>query len=157
MDGVMNDHVPMENTYCGVSPACVRRLNRLLDEFDDLRIVVSSAWRYMVFAGDMSVRGFEEMLLTHGVCCYGRVFGTTAADEDYWSSPPSTEDYADLTVRKRQIEDHVREHKPASYVVLDDMALNMDRFVRTDGLKGLQDQDVDAAIEILRQELPAAA
>jgi hypothetical protein len=157
MDGVMNDHTLMENGYCGISPDCVRRLNRLFDQFEDLHIVVSSAWRYMVLAGDMTRRGYEEMLLTHGVCCYGRVFGMTAPDEPYWSSPPTEADYSDLTVRKRQIADHVREHRPESYVVLDDMELEMDRFVRTDGQKGLQDNDVEAALEVLLKECARAA
>ncbi|MBS1722851.1 MAG: hypothetical protein JSS66_07720 [Armatimonadetes bacterium] len=150
---MLNRHRKMSNGYCGIEARPVARFNRLLKKFPDLHIVVSSAWRYMILGKDMTIRGFEEMLCTHGVDCFGRVFGHTCPDENFWPANPSKEDYADLTVRVRQIAEHVAEHAPLKYVVFDDLPLPMRApFVHIDGTQGLQNEDVVLAMAYLKDE-----
>lgn len=146
VDGVLNtERALMDNGHCGINQNCVRRLNRILRQFPDLRLVLSSTWRYMVINGDMTLRGFEEMLMTHGVDCYNMMHGVTASDEVY--------DFNGDQVRRRQIEDYVDAHRPRAYVVLDDIDLGMERQIRIVGRRGLQDADAEGAIAVLNMDL----
>lgn len=77
IDGVLNDHTQMENHYCGTKYECVQQFNRILDAVPEAKIVISSAWRYMILRGDVTLKGFEMLLLTHGVKCHERVIGHT--------------------------------------------------------------------------------
>jgi hypothetical protein len=57
MDGVLNAHEWLgEAGSCDVRHDCVLRLNRILHE-TGAAIVLSSAWRYMVHGGDMTLPG----------------------------------------------------------------------------------------------------
>lgn len=62
IDGVLNNHEKLESGYCGISQPQAHHLNLILDTFPDLKLVISSAWRYMTFRGDMTLRGFEMLL-----------------------------------------------------------------------------------------------
>lgn len=81
IDGVLNAHAydPIAES-CTISPECVKSFNRVLSETDAL-IVLSSAWRYMIAGGAMTLKGFEYLLRTHGVHCNGRLVGRTCKDE----------------------------------------------------------------------------
>lgn len=67
IDGVLND-----GTYCGYSDSCAIQkdkvfwLNTLL-QFTEAQIVISSAWRYLVHNGYMTLKGFDAMMRTHGL------------------------------------------------------------------------------------------
>lgn len=84
VDGVLNRH-----DFCDAPDVmssslvqeCVCNLNRVLREAD-CRVVVSSAWRYLVHSGSMTVLGFENLLRSHGVAALGRVAGVTVRDEE---------------------------------------------------------------------------
>lgn len=80
LDGVLNDHKPQSNGFCGFTPECVDNLNIILNELPDLQIVISSSWRYMI-PSSMTLQGFEYMLLVSGISCKGRVVGSTIRDE----------------------------------------------------------------------------
>lgn len=97
----------------------------------------------------MTLRGFEAMLLTHGVDCYSRVHGITAPDEKYWPEVPTIDDYADLTVRARQIQEYVQQYSPQSFVVFDDLDLPVENLVKTDPQIGLEQKHIDSALAIL--------
>jgi hypothetical protein len=138
IDGVLNDHSKYDNNYCGIKKECVDQLNRILEAVPDLQIVISSAWRYMI-PDAMSLKGFEYLLLTHGLNCYGRLYSYTCRDEI-------------LGTRERQIKLHLMdEHKIESFAVLDDLPLNIKEkfFVRTNGKIGLTKEDADMVIRIL--------
>jgi hypothetical protein len=151
MDGVLNGHDYDELTEsCTVDPDCVRWFNTILVAVPGAKIVVSSAWRYMVHNGAMTLRGFEYLLRTHGVACVDRVTGLTCLDEE-------------LEPRGQQIRHWLNEHggnRP--YVVLDDggdkdgqwydLGINAAslRVVWTKGNVGLTDWDAHRAIEILK-------
>lgn len=149
IDGCLNDHTLMANGYCGIDSNKVALLNQILLQHEDVFLVISSAWRYMCIAKDMTLRGFEEMLLTHGVYCYGRVHGITSPDEKYLPESPTSDDYADLTIRARQIEEYVQQYSPQSFVVFDDLDLPVSNLVQTDGKIGLEQRHIDVALNIL--------
>ena len=166
IDGVLNDHAQMANGYCGTKPSCVAAFNRILGEFPDAWIVISSAWRYMILGGDMSLKGFEMLLQTHGVNCHGRVVGHTGPDPwphelpDFKVDPESWKK-AGLKWRASQIRDYVEKDSylqwyeidaVRQWFVIDDLDLDIraKRFYRTDGSTGLTDVDADKIIEILR-------
>lgn len=152
IDGVLNGHgFDRSAQSCTIRPDCVVRFNRLLRE-TGAKVVLSSAWRYMVTGGAMTVRGFEYMLRTHGVAgCH--IIGHTCTDEE-------------CAGRGKQIRRWVEEspYGPIdAYVVLDDeeydirepsptfnhAGTNAHPFVRTDGKVGLTDADVEAAVRLL--------
>lgn len=140
IDGVLNRHDQWTNGYCGTHVENVVLLNRILAETDAV-IVVSSAWRYNVLRGDMTVRGFENLLLSHGIDCHRRLIGVTCSDED-------------LEGRGLQIRHWLNENGGGRrYVVIDDLDLGITEqghpFVRTDGEVGLTDRDANKAISIL--------
>jgi hypothetical protein len=143
MDGVLNGHDHDEGAESNtLRPDCVARLNRVLAE-TGCSVVMSSAWRYMVLNGAMTLSGFGYMLRTHGIRVPGRLIGTTGRDTQ-------TEDPDE---RGRQIKAWLAEHPEVTrYAVVDDMALGFEGMpvVRTDGARGLTDADADALIALLR-------
>jgi hypothetical protein len=89
IDGVLNGHDwNDESQSCNIRRECVAHLNRVIRE-TGCKIVLSSAWRYIVLGGDMTLKGFGYMLRTHGLVCQrgatDLIVGCTAPDE----SPPN--------------------------------------------------------------------
>jgi hypothetical protein len=82
IDGVLNGHQRQPGSpYCGIQQENVKPFNWLLERLEP-QIVLSSAWRYIVHGKDMTLSGFEYMLLTHGVFpIVNRIVGTTIPDE----------------------------------------------------------------------------
>jgi hypothetical protein len=109
IDGCLNRHGydPVAES-CTIDPECVRNFNRVLDAVPDAMIVLSSAWRYMVLNGAMTLKGFEYLLRTHGVHCAGRLLDITCPDEE-------------IETRGQQIRHWLNEHGgDRHYVVIDD-------------------------------------
>jgi len=85
IDGVLNGHEFNHQALSNViERRCVHRLNRILDD-TDARIVLTSAWRYMIHGGSMTLQGFEYLLRSHGVIA-GRLIGATCLDETQWNT-----------------------------------------------------------------------
>lgn len=147
IDGVLNDHTRTQSGYCGIQADKALILNRILHFNPGLQIVISSAWRYLIINGQMTLKGFEYLLLSHGVKCYGLLHGHTVADEKIPhcnEGNPSDWDVeewnrAGLWWRSAQILAYVEEHKPDKWVVLDDLELDVPHLVRTDGKKGIEE------------------
>lgn len=143
IDGVLNGHFfDRAAESSTINPACVARLNRVLAE-TRCSIVISSAWRYMILGGAMTLRGFEYMLRTHGVHCVGGVIGHTRAD----TSPGS-----DYEERGRQCREWLKDHPEVkTFACVDDAQVGFSGLpiVRTDGAKGLTDEDAAALIGLL--------
>jgi hypothetical protein len=144
MDGVMNKHRNYENGYAGISPDCVTNLNSLLDEFTDMVIVVSSAWRYIFHEKDMTPRGFEYMLLIAGVNCKHRVYGYTERDEV-------------IPTRGGQILHWLAQHKNlriSKFLAIDDLDHDFDKLniprLKTEAKNGLTAEDVLKAKEYFK-------
>lgn len=147
IDGVLNDHAQNVAGYCGLKPSCVEQLNRILAAVPDAHIVVSSAWRYIVHGKDMTIKGFEYLLMVGGVNCNGLVLGVTETDEAIRS-------------RGGQI-DHAITKLAAvtSFAILDDMLWDFNerglfrRLVKTDPGVGLTESEANRAIEMLNKPM----
>lgn len=144
IDGVLNNHKKMSNGYCGIDSNCVYYFNRILRVIPDAKIVISSAWRYLILKSSMTVKGFGELLLSHGVECYARVISHTVSDEEE-------------PLRDKQIQLWIDNNKVNNFVILDDLGesdgftwkLNRSKLVACDGETGITMKDVSKAIEIL--------
>lgn len=143
IDGVLNGHEYNEEAQSnGIRADCVQRLNRVLG-MTDCSIVLSSAWRYMVLRGAMTLQGFSYMLRTHGVRSPMRLIGCFGEDDQ-------TEDPDE---RARQVLAWRAEHEHTGrWAVVDDMDLGFlgMPFVQTDKTKGLTDEDADRLIKFLK-------
>ncbi len=151
IDGVLNGHEYVEEAQCSqIKPECVKHLNRILSE-TGCKIVLSSAWRYLVLQKAMTLSGFEVMLRSHGVRCISRLIGTTCFDED------KDDRYTDD--RSGQIARYIASFKDPieSYAVVDDGDYGFSkcqgpRFVHTDSKVGLTKEHADRLIEILNKD-----
>lgn len=112
IDGVLNGHKQHDNSYCGLDPDNVRLLNGLIAEFK-ATCVVTSAWRYFVLRGEMTVAGFSGMMCTHGLARFA-VADVVGPDRDDGKRAPLIRDW----FRQRYGTAHV-----TRFVVLDDMDL----------------------------------
>ncbi len=153
VDGVCNTHTPLPSGYNGIEYDKINLLNKLLDAVPEATIVISSAWRYMILRGEMTIKGFEYILLIHGLKCKNRVIGHTEADalvyeENHFDAKPFYQ--LGLKVRADQIRKFIKENEVCNYVVLDDLPLEIDNFVQTEGHIGLTNELIEEAIRILR-------
>lgn len=148
IDGVLNGHQAHGNGYCGIRKENVEQLNRILASVPDLKIVVSSAWRYIHGGGDMTRRGFEYLLLSHGVDCKGRLAGFTESDEATmeWAKTVQVSGANGEWIRKMQIQRYVDANRIRRYAVLDDLMFPMPQLVRTDPGIGLTEKLADDVI-----------
>lgn len=152
IDGVLNDHMPHANGYCGIDPAKVAILNRVVDA-TGARLVISSAWRYMLHGGAMTREGFRYLLLVHGLSRGAVVEGYTVPDEH----TPGRGEQIDRWLS--------RAGDGSPYVVLDDGSpsdgscgtdltdslarCHGERWIRVDGSVGLTEADAGRAIRLL--------
>lgn len=155
IDGVLNSHEWDDAVVCGqIHRDKVARLNRVLSETDS-KIVLSSAWRYIVYRGESTMMGMEWLLRSHGILA-DRLIGVTR--EDSIVQPPNRK--GDLSKwitpneRGQQITDYLKTISNCrKYVVIDDMDLGISEcghpFVKTDGSIGLTDADAELAIKLL--------
>lgn len=153
IDGVLNGHDWDEPAQsCLIRRECIDHLSRIIRE-TDARLVISSAWRYMILGGDMTDRGFSYLLRTHGLIAGGLggkvVVGHVGPDKD----PTNFID------RAEQIVAWLADHPEAEHVVcLDDEDFGYSRFglpfVHTDFNCGLTAGDAERAIAILNATPP---
>jgi hypothetical protein len=148
IDGVLNDHTQHPRTgYCSIDRDKAGRLDRVLF-MADAGIVLTSAWRYLVHNGSMTLEGLRNLLRTHWIDG-DRLVGITRRD----ISP-------NVTDRGAQISEWIVgegwQHygEDGAHVVLDDMDLGIGSaghpFIQVDSAVGLTDADADRAIQMLR-------
>lgn len=137
---------------------CVHQLNRIIRE-TDCHLVISSAWRYMVLNGGMSLKGFEYLLRTHGVECVDQVY--SLIDRDEWCpcghlNPPAvlTCETCNREIRRCDlIARWLFGTLPTPYVILDNDDFGFtdsgQPLVQTDGRVGLTESDADRVIALL--------
>ena len=172
VDGVLNDHKPHPNGYCAMVPDCVAWLSYVLLCVPDARIVLSSAWRYIVLSGDMSLKGFEYLLLIHGApyeTVHDRIVGYIPSDEQTCQDLGILDVEPLLGSQGRQgilDPDWLRENgcdlravqiewyaQDRPFVVLDDLPLGVANLVQTDPEKGLTRRDALRAVSLLEWNL----
>lgn len=169
IDGVLNDHTWLPEVLCGqIHGDCVFELNRVL-RATDARLVVSSAWRYLMYRGEMNLQGLEWLLRSHGVLA-GRLVGITRRDT--MVRGPYSGKLGEWPLddeRGLQIADWLKasadpaarydsfikvgDEPVSKYAVVDDLDLGITAcghpLVRTDGRRGLTPADADRLIELL--------
>jgi len=156
IDGVLNNHVVLKNGINSIDRQNVEQLNILI-RATDARVVISSAWRYMILGGAMTLEGFRYMLMAHGLTSEARIVGHTCSDE----AMPERGDQIALYLAT-EATPAARKH----YVILDDgselpqgdnrttMSQSLTgahgyRWVLVDGSRGLTAPDVEKAVAIL--------
>jgi len=163
IDGVLNDHHHYGNHYCRMKNECVMELARILDTVTDAKIIVTSAWRYLLHQGTFTSSGLEYLFCMFGMpypTSYESVVGFTATDEDTCvrlglAEKGAALDYQWLKengelVRREQVYSVLIEDIGCTgFVVLDDLDLQIAEQVRTDGTVGLTRELADQAIAIL--------
>lgn len=158
LDGVLNTH-----DFCPVAESGtlhrdkVQLLNNVLT-VTDARIVLSSAWRYLVHRGDLKLAGLNWLLRSHGIMA-GRLVGITRPDTmERWQPGDNTPARVHPVHDERgaQITDWLRVNHPnpaTSYAVVDDMDLGIRAaghpFVQTDTHVGLTPDDAEMLISLL--------
>lgn len=153
IDGVLNSHVRLASGYCGIERNKAIMLNWILDAVP-VKLVISSAWRYLMLRGDMTLKGFEYLLLVHGINCKDRLHGYTMADPEVMLEPSHFD--ADewhrrgLLWRPMQIQEYVDRHHITKWVAVDDLDLQMPNFVRV-GASGLEWEDAKRLVTLLKE------
>lgn len=147
IDGVLNvpgDYAPGCALIC---PVLAARLQRVLDR-TGAHVVISSAWRYQVLLGAVTVKGFQHMLRSHGIRC--EIEGVT--DKDNATQVEATGGATNGDERGGQIRRWLDDHPEVTrWAAVDDSPVDIGtRLVRTDGARGLQDENADALIALLR-------
>lgn len=143
IDGVLNDHTHHQNfPYCTIDKDKAAVLQEILTE-TDARVVLSSAWRYLVHGGSMSLSGLRYLLFTHWIDG-DRLLDITREDAS-----------AQETDRGLQIREWLSSYEGSveKYVVLDDIPFDIaehhpGRFYRV--VNGLQKTDKAPILEILQ-------
>lgn len=152
IDGVLNRHNSHANGYNGIDPINVQWLNYILDELPDVKILIHSAWRYMIIGGRMDLKGFEYMLMTHGVNCEGRLVGHTEPDGD-WAHDATNKSDA-IIERTEQIQrwwDSEDRGGGGCLVAVDDLPIRNRLSVQTNGNIGLSFKDAEQIITLFRE------
>lgn len=156
IDGVLNAHEFNHECLCGqIHREKVERLNRVL-RATGARVVLSSAWRYLVHRDEMNLMGMEWLLRSHGMLA-GRLAGITRMDTmvdrpTYDGTPGS---WPLTNERGEQVREWLAINTPheVPYIVIDDLDLGISEaghpFVQTDGSIGLTEADATTAIAML--------
>ena len=151
IDGVLNSRDANAHHFCGIHADKIALLNRIVER-TGAEVVISSAWRYMILGGAMTIDGFRYMLMTHGLASFVRLVGCTVPDEE-------------IPERGDQISAFLDQAEWPPYVVLDDgselpqtrqrsmtdslIARHAKRWVKVDGAVGLTLAEVDHACNLL--------
>jgi hypothetical protein len=137
IDGVLNGHKPKDNGWYGIDYDKVCLLNKFLRACSDVQIVLSSAWRYMILKEAMTIKGFEHLLVSHGVACVDRLIDHTGQDTKMGYD------------RHIQIREWVENHLPDKWVALDDLDLSLpeEHFVHVTDGKGITMEHVLSLIK----------
>jgi hypothetical protein len=158
IDGVLNSHQPIDPLILSSTfdKDKVARLNRVLLA-TDAQIVLSTAWRYFIHRGEMTLEGMDWLLRSHGVIAK-RLAGFTRADtmidRPIWTG---TQFWPATNERGQQIAEWIagqaRGDIIQSYAVVDDLDLGISAaghpFVHTDGKIGITDENADELIRLL--------
>ncbi len=154
IDGVLNAHEWDPDVLCGqIHRDKVALLNDVLRS-TGAKIVLSSAWRYIVHRGESTLVGMEWLLRSHGLLA-GRLAGITRPDTmmpTVYRGEPGT--WPLENERGKQIADWLRESGSVSaYAVVDDLDLGITAaghpFVQTDSKVGLTAGDARRLREML--------
>lgn len=142
IDGVLNNHVCHPKLkFCSINKGCATIFNEILEE-TGAKFVLSSAWRYNVWGGGMTIEGLKNLFYSHWIDA-SRLIGITRKDISPYRSD-----------RGQQITEWISENRFAGkYIVIDDMDLEITQcghpFFQTNWETGLTCQDKRKIIQLL--------
>lgn len=154
VDGILNCCELDVTVGCGpIHADKIDILNQILVR-TGAKIVLSSAWRYLVIRGEMTLVGLDWLFKSHGLL-KDRLIGITNPDmsraNEHWDGKPNS--WIPTNERGEQITAYVKEHGIKRYVVLDDLDLGITLeghpFVKTDSNKGLKHYHLAEIVSIL--------
>lgn len=158
LDGVCNCHEPTPESLCGrIHPDKMELLNGIL-RATGAKVVLSSAWRYLLHRGEMNLTGMEWLLRSHGMIA-GRLLGITRSDYETPRKPYSGNpaDWQHTNERGKQVSEWLHRYgRNYRHVVIDDLDLGITDaghpFVHVDGSVGLTWEDAMWAVRLLTEE-----
>jgi hypothetical protein len=136
LDGVMitrDDDGDLEEFF---NSKCVRNLNSIIKQ-TNAQIILSSDWR-----GHYSLSAIKDIFKDEGI-----IKGPVDYTPDLWTKNSNINDLEEI--RSQEIKKWLRENKCRTYCVIDDMKLNLTKFVQIDPNKGLTLWDVRKVIKFL--------
>lgn len=155
IDGVLNTHDHNALAKSGrIHPDKVERLNYILQS-TRAKIVLSSAWRYLLHRGECNLSGLQRLLSSHGVMADSLVSVTPPSEgrTGYWDGNPAT--WINEEDRGGDIAKWLRTTPlpVTQYAVVDDIDLKISLyghpFVQTDWPKGLTNRNAEDLIKLL--------
>jgi len=148
VDGVLNLREAIDPAVASstIHADKIARLNQVLLQ-SHAAVVLSSAWRYLIHNGSMTLDGIDWLFRSHGLVA-NRIIGITEPDTMVDGVPVPDE-------RGRQISDWLGHRGPVGrYAVVDDQDLGITAaghpFVQTQGHIGITNNDAARLIELLR-------
>ena len=156
IDGVLNAHEPLcPHVMCGqIHDDKAALLKSVLLE-TEAKIVLSSAWRYLVLRGEMNLIGINWLFRSHGLPNQS-IIDITRADTMQRETWDGSQPWPVVDERGKQIADWL-EHNPGidGYAVIDDLDLGITvaghPFVQTDGNIGMTAFDGARLIQLLKR------
>jgi len=156
IDGVLNGHDYCEVAEsCSIKGQCVGHLNRVIRD-TGCRIVVSSAWRYMVGEKGMTLTGLHYLLRTHGLTAKPTDLIWDVIRRDATPDEPRGHIIREWILQYRSAVRGARVH----FCVLDDLSAEemgiaddpymMRRMVRTNGKSGLNEVSAQQVIDVFQ-------
>lgn len=158
IDGVMNGHNVDPRVQCGeIHPYRVKLLNIVLEK-TGAKIVLSSAWRYLVHNGQMTLEGMDWLLRSHGVMA-GRLAGVTCVDTMIPDPAGGGKEVPLPNERGDQMTTWIEAYagvEEVAFAAIDDIDLGITAagipLVLTDGEKGMTMADAESLIWMLGRE-----
>ena len=145
-DGVVNAH---EWIHLRSGPKIMQRQARMLQIIIDktgANLVVSSTWSSMILSGDMTKRGFERMLKTHGI--RAEVLDALPVVKQVSPNESAAHRSSLITGWLAACRDDAA-GQPDRYIVIDDLAIRGHPLIRTNPAVGLEPRHVSQAIGLL--------
>lgn len=151
IDGVLNTHFRHPNGYCTLEVPKVRLLEDIVAD-TGCKIVVSSAWRYLVLSGSMTIVGLRNLFATYG-------WGWWEKGEALCDILPADVNPNDPQDRAKLVLAYMDTHPHEAAVAVDDLPLGYKEhgipFVQTDGMIGLTEAKVMEIVRLLsNRQLP---
>jgi len=110
IDGVLNTHECFRNGYCGIHRDKIELVNWIVDNAK-CNVVIISAWRYLVLAGSMTLKGFSNLLFTHGADDWAELIRVLPFDIGNGSD------------RGQLVANDIANNHVTNYIILDDLDL----------------------------------
>lgn len=162
IDGVLNAHTLCPTAQSnGIDREKVHLLNQVILA-TDAKIVLSSAWRYLVHRGEMSLTGLDWLLRSHGLKA-GALIGVTDKDtminREEWKGTagrewPMVNERGQQILKWMKLAENAHRDRGFNFIALDDMDLGITEagvpLVQTDGKVGLTQDDTNKLLTFFR-------